>query len=45
MPKHLEREQAWLMRENQCFSYKKSGHTNYECPKKEKIAAISKIVD
>ena len=43
-PRHLEEERARLMKENRCFSYKKRGHTAYDCPRKEKIIAISEGV-
>ena len=44
MPRHLEEEQACLIKEGRCFSCKKRGHIAYNCPKKGKIAAISKDV-
>ena len=42
--RHLEKEQARLMKEGRCFNCQKRGHTAYDCPKKEKIAAISEGV-
>ena len=37
---YLDEEQARLMKEGRCFSYKEGGHTTYDCPKKGKITAI-----
>ena len=39
-PQHLEEEQARLIKEGRCFSFKERGHTAYDYPKKRKIAAI-----
>ena len=39
-PQQLKEEQKRLMKKSRCFSYKERGHTAYDCPEKEKIAAI-----
>ncbi len=43
-PQHSDEERASLMKEGRCFSYKKRVHTTYDCPRKEKIAAISESI-
>lgn len=44
MPQHSKEERARLIKERRCFSYKERGYTAYDCPRKEKIAAISESV-
>ena len=44
MPQYLKEERIQLIKERRCFSYKKRGYIAYNCPKKGKIAAISKGV-
>lgn len=41
---HSKEKQVYLMKEGRCFSCKEKGHIAYECPKKEKIVAISEGV-
>lgn len=41
-PQYLDKEQPCLMKEGGCFNCKKKGYITYNCPKKRKIATISK---
>ena len=37
-----KKEQAWLIKGSRCFNCKEKGYITYNCPKKGKIAAMSK---
>ncbi len=39
-PQYSDKKRARLMKEGRCFSCKERGHTAYDCPRKEKIAAM-----
>ena len=41
---HSDEKWARLMKKGRCFSCKERGHTIYDCPRKEKIAAISENI-